>query len=354
MAHRRAHSFLAAVGAGVLLFAVASAEAPPVHAQGVEDELRPDSPSVVHYTGRVKLALTSMLISPGKSSGLPWDGPGSLPPGVAAKLQSGAGKKLTNQLFRALSLGIPPIALLAELEAWTIGAFIGGNAPPDIEARVYVDEQLVAFAPKVQNSYVPSWGGAVSAVTKPLTLKPHSQIVISVMDRDLLADDSVGTCTLQGMPYVDDHGYAISSSFRCGPQIWAVGLRVIPDDSQPDDAPAADGPNNSAALPAPQESVGNKTVDSSSDFDSRKATLESLKKLANALTVWKYTHSDTCPVSPRELVDGKILESIPRDGWGGRLAVRCHSNRGHGVDVISAGPDGVMGTPDDMSNWDTE
>lgn len=225
----RRYALIISISCAVLAGGLCTDEA---RAQEEQAEIVPGSPGVQRYSGPVRLSLTALVIAPGKTSGLPWDGPGQLPNEVATGIRKGLGQGVVRRLFRALSLGTPPLALLAELESWTVGAFIAGTAAPDIQASIYVDGQLIAVTQKVANDYVPTWAGRF---TRPVTLGRTTQIDIKVIDRDLAFDDDVGTCTIQGMPYVDDHGYVIAQSFRCWGQVWAVALRAVPVEPQPGD-----------------------------------------------------------------------------------------------------------------------
>jgi hypothetical protein len=51
---------------------------------------------------------------------------------------------------------------------------------------------------------------------------------------------------------------------------------------------------------------------------------------------------------------GPIMDSLPRDPWGHPYALIQPALRsGRAVDVLSAGPDGVFFTGDDIGNWPT-
>ena len=53
------------------------------------------------------------------------------------------------------------------------------------------------------------------------------------------------------------------------------------------------------------------------------------------------------------LVSKNILEKVPVDPWKNEFIYRYPGvkNRGR-PDIISKGPDGIEGTPDDIGNWD--
>ncbi|MEN6625204.1 MAG: type II secretion system major pseudopilin GspG [Candidatus Sumerlaeia bacterium] len=48
---------------------------------------------------------------------------------------------------------------------------------------------------------------------------------------------------------------------------------------------------------------------------------------------------------------GKILEKMPKDGFGTEFKYVCPSEHGLDYDIISAGPDKRFGTPDDIANY---
>jgi hypothetical protein len=75
--------------------------------------------------------------------------------------------------------------------------------------------------------------------------------------------------------------------------------------------------------------------------------------IAEALVHYQVDHSNACPTSIQELVDGHYLNRLPRDTWGQPLAFRCPGEHApDGADVSSAGPDRRFGTADDLRSWD--
>ena len=49
---------------------------------------------------------------------------------------------------------------------------------------------------------------------------------------------------------------------------------------------------------------------------------------------------------------GPYLDKIPVDPWGNQYFYECPGNHNtNGYDLFSAGPDGRMGTEDDIGNW---
>ena len=82
------------------------------HARRGENEL-------VRFRGPVRLILTAVLVAPGKDSGLPWDGLGSLPPEVAQGLRAPRPRGMIGTLFRALTSGTA-VGTLTTLLPWTV------------------------------------------------------------------------------------------------------------------------------------------------------------------------------------------------------------------------------------------
>lgn len=181
----------------------------------------------------VRLALTSVVVAPGKESGLPWDGFGRLPAAAEQAARSPLPPDASEGLFRWVSAeGV--LQLLGDVLPWAAGSFVPGFAAPDVEATLYVDGRVLAQAPTVANRYTPAWA---NVYTPPIKLHPYSQIEIRAVDRDLLGADPIGVCTLQGIPLVDARGYALAQNFQCFGQLWAVALRLVP--VEPAEAPRA-------------------------------------------------------------------------------------------------------------------
>lgn len=53
---------------------------------------------------------------------------------------------------------------------------------------------------------------------------------------------------------------------------------------------------------------------------------------------------------PRRFLDGGYIERLPKDPWGGEYLLLNPGEQGK-MDVFSAGPDGEVGTEDDIGNW---
>jgi general secretion pathway protein G len=76
-----------------------------------------------------------------------------------------------------------------------------------------------------------------------------------------------------------------------------------------------------------------------------KQTSGDAKAIASACELYLSEHDD-CPTT-QTLVSEKILDKNKntKDGWGNEFAIECDQD---GVTVRSAGPDGQMGTEDDI------
>ena len=48
----------------------------------------------------------------------------------------------------------------------------------------------------------------------------------------------------------------------------------------------------------------------------------------------------------------KGQSSVPMDPWGHPYAYKVPGDNGREYDILSAGPDGQVGTPDDLKSWD--
>lgn len=64
------------------------------------------------------------------------------------------------------------------------------------------------------------------------------------------------------------------------------------------------------------------------------------------------TASNIDPV-PKRFPDGGFIESLPEDPWGNPYQLLSPGERGK-FDILSMGPDGMIGTEDDIGNWSDE
>lgn len=178
--------------------------------------------------GRIKFAVTSVLVAPGKDSGAPWDLWKPLPDEVSSGLKNPLSAELGRELFKALGMG-SHFNLLNSVLPWTKSAFVQNKQAPDVQVDLYVGETRVLTTSKVADSYSPTWP---NAYTPALEIRDDTQISIDATDIDVNNHDHIGTCTLKGVPPVDAHSYAQGQAFKCLGQLWAVSLRVVAADDE--------------------------------------------------------------------------------------------------------------------------
>ena len=98
-----------------------------------------------------------------------------------------------------------------------------------------------------------------------------------------------------------------------------------------------------------------------------KATLD-IQRLEDALSMYKLRNK-TYPTTeqglealkektsiepiPKRFPDGGFIDSLPEDPWGNPYKLIYPGEIGK-IDVFSMGPDGQVGTEDDIGNWDEE
>jgi hypothetical protein len=174
-------------------------------------------------TGAVRLALTALLIAPGKSTGRPWDGMDSLPDDVSSSLARGLSQRQRQQIFRGFA-SAGTSAVLASIAPWAVGAVNSAYEPPDVYARISINGEHVGVAGVVQDTLTPTW---TTAYTPALVLSPATQLEIDAVDADVFNDDPIGACTIRGITCVDANGYVAPEDFACAGQLWGVRLRVV-------------------------------------------------------------------------------------------------------------------------------
>lgn len=99
-------------------------------------------------------------------------------------------------------------------------------------------------------------------------------------------------------------------------------------------------------------------------YASEDATRVSIHGVQQALKLYSVDHGGAFPASGDGLTAllekpgndrrwrGPYLEEVPRDAWGGEIVyVNPGRRNADGVDVISPGADGTLGTADDIGNW---
>ncbi len=83
-----------------------------------------------------------------------------------------------------------------------------------------------------------------------------------------------------------------------------------------------------------------------------RTTVETMRSIQNAMTMWSTEESTPCP-SIETLVKAKHLQKEPLDGWNHPIkVVACPGEHGNPVDMISSGPDEKDGTEDDIRSWE--
>lgn len=60
-----------------------------------------------------------------------------------------------------------------------------------------------------------------------------------------------------------------------------------------------------------------------------------------------------CPKSLQDLKASGIASKVSKDPWGNEYEIKCPGEK-TSVDVVSAGPDGEMGSDDDIANYQDE
>lgn len=200
--------------------------------------------------GVVRLALTSVLIAPGKSSGMPWDGPGQLPQDTQRALRAGLSGETFRAIFSAFVESGTGMGAATRFAPWALNALNSATAAPDALVDVTINGERVARAQNRTHTFTPSWG---SAYSRPVQIGPNQHIELEAWDTDVMFNDPIGTCTIQGMPLVDRNGYARAEDFTCTGQLWGVRLRVIADSYEPvASANVPMAPPPSAVAPPPQ------------------------------------------------------------------------------------------------------
>jgi Type II secretion system (T2SS), protein G len=72
-----------------------------------------------------------------------------------------------------------------------------------------------------------------------------------------------------------------------------------------------------------------------------------------ALVHYQTENTDSCPRSLSALVEQRFLATTPLDAWGQPLWFVCPGvHDPDGADLISAGPDHMFGTADDIKSWE--
>lgn len=70
--------------------------------------------------------------------------------------------------------------------------------------------------------------------------------------------------------------------------------------------------------------------------------------LQQAIEQYRVAKRGQCPKTLEAMRAAGFVSRVPKDAWGRPFRITCPSE--HGVDVVSAGPDGEFDTADDLSN----
>lgn len=228
-----------------LVFALVGAQAARGHADP------PPNRAVVTWrrpVGPVQLAVTAVLVAPGKSSGQPWDGIRPLPTETQQGLVQGLAPQAVQAVCRAFIEGAGAGAV-SRMAPWASNAFLGSFSAPDVRVDVLLNGTTVSRVRTQTHTFTPSWPLSPSTSVE---VGANQQIDVDAWDVDLVRDDRIGVCTIQGMPMVDRNGYARAQDFTCNGQLWGVRLRVVAESYVPVAASdVQEGPPPSAAPVAP-------------------------------------------------------------------------------------------------------
>lgn len=72
-----------------------------------------------------------------------------------------------------------------------------------------------------------------------------------------------------------------------------------------------------------------------------------------AIEQYRVTKRGKCPKSLQDLKAAGFVNKIGKDPWGNDYDFKCPGDKMN-VDVVSGGPDGQIGTEDDIANYDEE
>lgn len=76
-----------------------------------------------------------------------------------------------------------------------------------------------------------------------------------------------------------------------------------------------------------------------------------LTKIKGAIETYRVNKRGKCPKTMEDLKAAGIIDKVAKDPWGTTYEFKCPGEKDQ-VDVVSAGPDGEMGTSDDIASYD--
>lgn len=89
----------------------------------------------------------------------------------------------------------------------------------------------------------------------------------------------------------------------------------------------------------------------------KQAQLDTARKdvvqIQQAVELYKLQKRSKCPKTLQDLKTAGVAAKISKDPWGNDYVFKCPGDKAE-VDVISGGPDGEVGTEDDINNYTDE
>lgn len=76
-----------------------------------------------------------------------------------------------------------------------------------------------------------------------------------------------------------------------------------------------------------------------------------LTNIKGAIETYRVNKRGKCPKTMQDLKAAGIIDKVAKDPWGTDYEFKCPGEK-DGIDVVSAGPDGEMGTADDIASYD--
>src|SRR5690606_12112843 len=76
-------------------------------------------------------------------------------------------------------------------------------------------------------------------------------------------------------------------------------------------------------------------------------------QIQQSVEMYMLQKKNKCPKTLQDLRAAGAVTRVIKDPWGEEYEIKCPGEHGT-VDVISAGPDGELGTDDDIANYDDE
>src|SRR5262249_10247781 len=80
-------------------------------------------------------------------------------------------------------------------------------------------------------------------------------------------------------------------------------------------------------------------------YKQRVVVMHEAARLREAALSYGKTHNGQCPTRLEQLVSGRIVPELRKDPWGQSYLLKCDNGE---VQIISMGPDRLLGTPDDI------